>query len=398
MVRRRGSAIGRDYWRLWCASALSNLGDGIRAAAFPLLVAFLTRDPAAVAGLSVALHLPWLVGGLPAGVVVDRVDRRRLWTWINAGRAAALGLLLLALATGRLDVWGLYALAFLLGAGEILVDGATLAMVPRVVPAAVLERANGRLLAAEIAGNEFAGPPLGAALFSVAVILPFATNAGALAVAVMLVLSLPAVFVPVRTAPRTRVGTDVGEGLRWLLRHRAVRTVTGVAAVWNLVDTAWFAILVLYAGDVLGVGELAFGILLAVGAVGGILGALLAPRLSRSIGWRGVLVWVLVLAAGAQLVLGVTSDVVVAGAMLALSSMSFGLGNVVVRTMRQSLVPDELLGRVNSAYRTLAYGGAVLGSVLGGLLATQLGLRAPLLGGVPVLLVTALAAHGALRE
>lgn len=390
--------MSRDYWKLWCAAALSNLGDGIRAAAFPLLVAFLTRDPAAVAGLSVALHLPWLVLGLPAGVVVDRLDRRRLWTWTNAGRTATLVLLLLALATGRLDVWGLYALAFVLGAGEILVDGATLAMVPRVAPAPALERANGRLLAAEIAGNEFAGPPIGAALFSVAVVLPFATNAGVLAVAGMLVLSLPAVFVPGRTVPRTRVRTDLGEGLRWLLRHMVVRTVTAVAAVWNLVDTAWFAILVLYAADVLGVGELAFGVLLAVGAVGGIAGALLAPRLSRSVGWRGVLVGALVLAAGTQLVLGLTSEVVVAGAMLALSSMSFGLGNVVVRTMRQSLVPDGLLGRVNSAYRTLAYGGAVLGSIVGGLLAAHLGLRAPLLAGVPVLLVTALAAHRALNE
>lgn len=390
--------MSHDYWRLWCAAALSNLGDGIRAAAFPLLVAFLTRDPAAVAGLSVALHLPWLVLGLPAGVVVDRLDRRHLWTWTNGGRAATLGLLLLALATGRLDVWGLYALAFLLGTGEILVDGATLAMVPRVVPALALERANGRLLAAEIAGNEFAGPPLGAALFSVAVALPFAANAGALAVAVMLVLSLPAVFVPGRTVPRTRVRTDLGEGLRWLLRHRVLRTVTAVAAVWNLVDTAWFAILVLYAADVLGVGELAFGVLLAVGAVGGIVGALLAPRLSRSLGWRSVLAWALVLAAGTQLALGVASDVVVAGSMLALSSMSFGLGNVVVRTMRQSLVPDELLGRVNSAYRTLAYGGAVLGSIVGGLLATHLGLRAPLLAGVPVLLVTAFATHRVLTE
>ncbi|MGH3760773.1 MFS transporter [Actinophytocola sp.] len=382
------------YRRLWSATALSNLGDGIRQAALPLLVVTMTGDPVLVAGVTVAGQLPWLLFGLFAGAVVDRVDRRRLVAGVDLVRIGLLVALVAAvatdLATGAVGVVLVYLVAFGCGLGETLRDTAAATLLPPLVDDADLERANGRLLNTEIAGNELIGPPLGGYLFGVALVLPFAVNGGTLAVAAVLILSLPNLFAP---APgerrRDNIRAETAAGLRWLARHRELRVLVGLTGVFAFTDGAWFAVLVLYVADVLHLPAYGYGLLLGVGAVGGLIGGAGAARVVRVAGPGAALAGALALAAAGQALLGFTSTAVVAAAGLLVGSFAFGVWNVVSLTQRQRLAPPELLGRVMAAGRTVTMIASMLGALTGGLVAAGLGLRAPILLGIPALLACA---------
>ncbi|MEU6641659.1 MFS transporter [Saccharomonospora sp. NPDC046836] len=389
--------LGPAYGRLWSATALANLGDGIRNAALPLLAAALTTDPVLVAGVAVAANLPWLVCGLLAGAVVDRVDRRKLIVVTDLARITLLATLIVSVALDAAALPLLYVTAFACGIGETLRDTAASTLVPQLVPSAEFDRANGRLVNAEVAGNELIGPPLGGYLFGVAMVLPFAVNNGALAVAVVLILALPGALTPVPAHSRSTLRADIAAGVRWLARHRQLRAVTALGAVLTLTDGAWFAILVLYVTEVLGLPSAAYGLLLAAGAVGGLAGGGLAAWVLRHTGTAVTLIGTLVLAAAAQAAMGLTTAPVVTGLALAAGSFAFGVWNVGAVTLRQRVTAPELLGRVTSAYRTVAMGAVPVGALLGGLLADAHGLRAPLLAGVPLLLVAAALGARSLR-
>ena len=394
-----GAVAWSPFGRLWSAAAAANVGDGIRAAAFPLIAVTFTQDPLVVSGLAAAATLPWLLFGLLGGAVVDRVDRRRLAWTVNAARAVVLGGLLVALAADIATVSWLYVAAFVIGIGETLADTAVVSVVPALVPRDELERANGRLVSAEVAGNEFVGPLLGSLLFSAALLLPVAVDAASLAVAAALLFSLPATGPPpAHSRTPVRLGSSVAEGLRVVWRRPRLRAVVGIGAALSFADAAWFSLLVLYAVKTLGLPKEAFGALLAAGALGGVLGGLAAGAITRRVGKGAAAATALILTAVAQLVFATGTVIAVAASMLALSSGAFAIWNTVSATERQVDIPDQLLGRVNATYRTLAIGAAPLGALVGGLLARQLGLTAPLLAGVAPLLLLALLALRALKD
>jgi MFS family permease len=370
------ATLGGPFWRFWGASALANVGDGIRVSAFPLLAAALSGDPVAVAAVAAAQFLPWLVTGVFAGALADRHATRTVLTVADTARIVVLAVLTTTVATGTATVTLVVVAAFVLGAGETLRDTAAQTAVPRLVPDRLLERANGRLVAGEIVGNEFVGPPVGALLFVVGAALPFAVNGAALALAVMLVLSVP---LTLRRVPGGAPGGDPGvlAGLRWLLRHSVLRTLAVVVAAVAAADSAWFAIFVLYARNRLGLGAVGFGLLLATGAAGGLVGSLAAERLVARFGHRHVLTWSMAVTAGAPTLLIAVADRAVAVAVVVTSSAAFAVLNVAVLALRQRLVPDGLLGRVTAATRVLTYGGTALGALAGGALAAGLGAEAP---------------------
>ncbi|MFG3698100.1 MFS transporter [Micromonospora sp. NPDC047620] len=387
----RSSALGRPFWTFWSAAALANLGDGIRVAAFPLLAAALSDDPVAVAAVAAAQFLPWLVTGLFAGALADRRAAREIIAAADVGRVLVLSTLALAVATARAPIGLVVVAAFLLGVGETLRDTAAQTAVPRLVDDAQLEKANGRLVAGEIVGNEFVGPPVGALLFVAGAALPFAVNGASLALAVMLVLSLPLTLA--RPAPE-RSGAGAGEpsggaavpardgalaGLRWLARQSVLRTLVLVGAAVAAADSAWFAIFVLYARDSLGLGALGFGLLLATGAGGGLAGSLVADRLIARFRHRHVLTWSMAVTAGAPALLVVAPHRVAAVVVVVSTSAAFAVLNVAALSLRQRLVPGDLLGRVVAASRVLTYGCTALGALAGGALAAGLGLDAPFL-------------------
>src|SRR6185437_3598834 len=336
------------FARYWLSEFMSSFGNGVRLAAFPLLAATLSRSPGAVAAVTAVQGLPWLLLGAGAGVIVDRVDRRRLMVIADIARAALIAALAVAVLADAAGLALIYLTAFGTGVGSALRSTAAVTCVPRMVEPDDLDKANARLAAGQILAFELAGPAAGGWLFGVAAVLPFTVNAGTLGIAVLLLLTLPAVFAaPPRPEPgaaRPRLAAarpDLAEGLRWVWRHPDIKDVTIMAGVVSAMDAAWFAVFVLYVAKVLHQPPGAYGMLIAAAV------------------FQVFRIWALT---------------------------QF---NVTAVTMRQRQVPDALLGRVTSVYGTVTQGAEALGALAGGGLAVAAGIRAPMLiGAAPIAIVT----------
>lgn len=368
----------RAYPLLWGGTASANLADGITLAAAPLLAAALTRDPALVSGLVVAQRLPWFLFVLFSGVVVDRFDRRTLLILGNAVRLLALGGVTVALGLGVRELWILYVAAFLLGTAETVVDNASLAILPSLVRRERTSDANGRLFATQSILNELAGPPLGALIFSLSALASFATGSATYLLAMVIYFLLPRSTRPAaEAAPHPPVFTALREGLRWFRTSRLLVTFATLAGIINFSTAAVLAILVLFTQDRLGLNDAGFGLLLAIEALGGIPAGFLASAIIRRLGEAAVMILSTLSAGLGYLAIAIFENVWVVGAVMVIVGFGFTLGNVVAITVRQTIVPDGMLGRVTSVYRLIAIGAAPLGALAGGLLARAFGLGAP---------------------
>ncbi|MEU9523356.1 MFS transporter [Streptomyces sp. NPDC048224] len=393
----QGAATGRDagipgsFRVLWVASTLSTLGDGIRTVAFPLLAAGITKDPQAVSFIFVAGYLPWPLFGLVGGAIVDRTDRRRLMWTTDLVRGVLIGGFAVLVSAQESPVLLLALVSFSLGVAETLFDNAASAMVPMLVRGPALERANAWLFSSQTVMTTLLGAPVGAALFAVSHALPIAVDAVTFILAALLVFFLKGTYrVRVPTA-RTSLRQDIGEGLRWLLRHRLLRTLCVLVGLTNAALAAAEAVLVLYTLDVLGVGNLGYSLLLAVLAVGGVVGSALASTVRRRLSTGTVLIGAMLAQAVAFAAPGVFPNVPVVVIALALAGAGGGVWNVVTVSLRQSLVPAEMLGRVTSGYRTVAFSAMPVGAALGGFTADHFGLRSPfVISGALLLVATVL--------
>jgi MFS family permease len=391
------ASLGRPFWTVWTAATVSTLGDGIRYVAFPLLAASLTRDPRAVALVSAAGYLPWAVFGLLSGAVVDRVDRRRLMYRIDFGRAVLVGGFAVLVAEQQAPVGALALVSFVLGSAETFFDNAASAILPMLVPEHGLERANSLTTVSQNVMSTLIGAPLGSLLFGLAHEVPLTADAATFLLAAALVATVPGYYVARTAGARSRVRTDVADGLRWLWRNRLLRTLCGLLAVVNLTLAAGEAVLVLYAYEVLHLSSFGYSVLLAVLAVGGVAGALVAAPLRARLGLLpSVLTASVGLTAGLVLA-GATSSVAAAATGLALFGAGISVWNVVTVSLRQRIVPADLLGRVTSSYRVVGLAATPLGAAAGGLVAKAFGLHAPYLAGGAVLGACTLLALPSLR-
>ncbi len=391
------------YWRLWGAVASSNLGDGLVALAFPWLASLLTRDPLAISGVALATRLPWLVFSLQAGTLTDRYDRRRLMVVANSLRALVALAMTIAVWQDVAGLAVLYLAAFALGMCEVVFDNTSQAILPGLVPRERLERANGTILGAQVVIAEFVARPVAGALVGVALSLPFAIDAVTAALSAALIAAIPGSFRtrPPGERPDHRMRAQIAEGLRWLWNHRLLRTLALTLGVMNGVSAAVLATFVLFAQELLGLDGLGFGLLLAAGSLGALLGSLLAPGLTARIGPGPSLLTALVVPIATFTTIASSSNALVTGAAMAAFTFTALLWNVVTVSLRQTLVPDALLGRVNSVYRFFGWGAMPIGTLLGGGLVAavaatttrELGLRAPFLAGalIHVLLVAVVA-------
>lgn len=389
--------LGADFTKLWTASAVSNIGDGVTMAAGPLLVASITTNPALIGGAVFVQQLPWLLFALISGAYVDRLDRRKLVVAVNALRAAALTALTLAVATDTATVALVYAVFFLLGTGETLADTAAGAFLPAIVAPDQLASANARLMATFTIANQFVAKPLGAWLFVISAAAPFGVNALTFAVAAALVATIRPIPALPPVAPRRSLRVEITDGVRWLFGHRLLRTLAVSMGLANLAFCAAFATLVLYARQRLGLSDLGFGFLLTTFAVGGLVGTVLAPRLHRIVGAGTLLRAGLVVEFVTHVTLAITTTPLVAAAILVVFGIHTMVWGVIVVTLRQRVVPAHLLGRVGSVYSLLDLGGAALGSLLGGLLAGAWGLTTPFWAAAVVLALIAVIAWRPLR-
>ncbi|WP_329067319.1 MFS transporter [Amycolatopsis sp. NBC_01480] len=359
-----------SYWRLWWAGGIDNVGDGAFAAAVPLLAVTITRDPRLVAAVSAATYLPWLLLSLPAGALVDRHDRVTLMWRSQAVQAALVGTVAVLASTGRSSLISLAVAAFALGCCDVVFDNASQAFLPEIVPKPLLHKANGAQQAITTVGVQFLGPPVGSALFALAAALPFGLDAGSFALSASLLATLP-------RARKPPARTAIADGLRWLARHRLLRTLAILLGVNTFCGQLATATLVLLATETLHVSTAGYGLLLAGAAFGGLLGGLVNARIVTAFGALPALLGAL---AGNVLVfaaIGLSPDAVVLGVLLAANGFATTLWNVVTVSLRQQVVPDELLGRVTSVYKLLGKGLIPLGTLTGGLVAHAFGLRAP---------------------
>lgn len=382
--RAAGASLGWPYWRLWFASAMSNVADGTIKIALPLIAVTFTQSPGEIAGLTSALTLPWLVCALPAGALADRFDRRRMMLLANTARVAVLAVLAILVATAAGSIWVLYVAAATIGVAETVYDTSAQSLIPHVVRADQLGRANGRLYAAELTGNQFIGPPAAGVLVAVSAVVAVGAPAALWAIAVLALLLVSGQFRPQRCGEST-VRADIAHGLRFLWSHRVLRTLSLMSGLFNLASSAVFTIFVLYAvgpESPMGLSSAAYGLLISTIAVGGVLGSFVAEWCEKYLGRLHTLVMSMLAGALLFAVPAVTVDPFVIGAVFLVGGAGTVMWNVVTVSLRQRITPDHLLGRVNSSNRLISWGAMPLGAAAGGALAQFLGLR-------PVFLVMA---------
>ena len=377
---RRGS-LGPAFGRLWTASALANLADGVFRVALPLLAVRLTTSPGLVAGVVVAQRLPWLFLALPAGVLADRLDRRRTMLRVQLLRAAVLAALAVAVAAEAETMAAIYTAALVLGVGETLFDTAAQSILPSVVDRSRLSDANGRLFAVEMTANELVGPTVGGLLAALALWSAFATSAGAYLLAAASVAAMAGSYRPVRAAPPAGIRSEIAEGVRFVWSSPVLRSLAMMLGVSSLALTAWTSVFVLFAVDPgpMGLSPAGFGLLLSAGAVGGVAGSRAGPALERALGRARCLGSSIAALSLAMLTPVLTASVPANVAALVVTSTAIVVWNVITVSLRQSITPGHVLGRMNAAYRLVGWGTMPVGAALGGLVAELAGLRATFL-------------------
>jgi MFS family permease len=384
-ANRHNHHLGRNYRRLFGATTIANVGDGVGLVAYPWLASAITRNPLLISVVVVMQRLPWLLFALPAGVLTDRHDRRLLMVGANAARAAVTLFVAVAVLVRGGDLPGpdeldtvvatdtfLYACllvaTFLLGVGEVLYDNTAQTLMPSLVPQNQLEKANGRLWSAEEAANRFIGPPLGSVLLATGFALPFLVDAGSFVISAALISTISPARRRVETVTRRSWRAELAEGVRWLWRNELLRTMAVVLGLFNAAASVTFSVYVLFAQEILGASTAQFAAIMMAGATGAIIGGWTASWLSTSLGAGPSLALALGGSAVIEVTIGLLSNVSLVAAMNLLSGLLAVLWNVITVSLRQSIIPDELLGRVNSVYRFLAWGMIPIGAIAGGLI------------------------------
>ena len=382
--------LGARYWRLWTASVISNLGDGVAMIAYPWLASAVTRNGFLIALIAIAQRLPWLVFTLPAGVITDRVDRRKIMVSMDSVRTVvtlAVAFLVLAkqnvlpapdqiaegveVATEPLLYVALLIASLLFGFAEVLRDNAAQTILPAIVEPEGLEKANGQMWGVEMVANSFIGPPLGSLLLGIGFALPFFLDSATFAVAAGLIFLISGDFRTNRAgemAEKVDWRGEIKEGWDWLWHHPLLRPMAIILGFMNGLMSITMATFVLFAQEVLGVSAFTFAILGTGGAIGGLAATFLASKVSERIGSGPSLYMVLASSIVTSLVTGIASHWVIAWAMFTVGTFAAVLWNVITVSLRQTIIPDRLLGRVNSVYRFFAWGMIPIGSAIGGLL------------------------------
>ena len=369
--------MGTGFRWLLASSYVSNIGDGIALAAGPLLVASQTSNAVLVAMAALLQRLPWLLLGLYVGALADRVDRRRMVMAANAGRAVVVAVLAAAIITGHVSIAVVLVAMLLLGIAEVFADVPTQTLLPMLVRPGDLGVGNARLQGSFLIANHIAGPPIGAFLFAAGMAWPFVAQTVLVLLAVLLVARIVLPPAPAREPGSTHVLRDIAEGVRWLVRHDAVRTLAIVIIAFNITWGAAWSVLVLYSLDHLGMGPVGFGLLTSAAAVGGLISTSAYGRIEARFDLATVMRVCLLLEVLLHLALALTTTGWVAMLLMVVFGAYAFVWGTVSTAVRQRATPMELQGRVGSVYSVCVFGGVVIGQAIGGPIAEHWGLTAP---------------------
>jgi len=356
---------------------MSNLADGVRLTAFPLLVFALTASPMWVSATFAAGVVPSVLLGPLAGALADWGDRKRLLRTVLMARTVMLLALAATIAASATPVVLVVGVAALFGLGEAFTDNTMAALVPTVIPRDVLDVVNGRMVSVQIIGNELAGPAIGSALFAVVAWLPFVSASGMLAVALVLICGLSLVTAPpsIPTASPTRRPGSMLAGLHFVAGSPILRRTISATALLAAIDAAWFSLLVVLVTDQLGLSAAFFGLLLALGSAGGLVGATLAPRITR-VGGATLAGGVFGTMGLALAAVWLSPSVVSVTIALVVTSAGFAAWNVAFAGVRQRATPNAVLGRVVAVSRTVTLLASLIAALVGGWLTTRFGIDA----------------------
>lgn len=373
-------AASRGYFReLWWATAAANLADGIFKLALPLWATYFTSSPALVAGVAFAVRLPWLLFALLAGVLADRFDRRVMMIWANLFRFLTLLLVVVIGAVDGMTLSILFVIAFILGVAETLADTAGSSILPAIVGTDGLERANARLVGVTTVTNEFIGPPLGGALIAASVALAFATSSTLYLFAAAAVFLIRGSYkVQQQSTGKSRILTEIAAGLRYVWNDRLLRALVIIVGVMNLGWSAWLSIMVLYVVEPGpgGLSEFAYGLMLTSIGIGGLAGSVVAVPFVMRYGRRWAIAADILGTFTMLAIPAITANALAIGAAAIIGGVGGAMWSIVVSSIRQQVVPDEMLGKTGGVFRLFGYGALPLGSAFAGIVAESFGIPA----------------------
>jgi len=364
---------GRPFWTLWTAFGASNLGDGLSLVAMPLLAIQLTDDARLVAAVAVFQYLPFLLVGLPAGVILDRFDRRWIAVIAQILRALVLAGFVATIVAGSAGIGVLMGVSFLIGTSELMTDGGLPALVRELVRSDQLEVANSRLMATERTTNAFIGPPLGALMFEVDLWLPFAAAAVMSLVSVGTLTRLPGRYKPEQVDGVASFRVRATLGLRYVWAHPVLRPLALAVAVFSFVGAAGNAVFVVLVTERFGIGGIGFGLLMSVDAVASVLMTFVVAQFIRRTSHATSMRFSVICFTIGALMFGLTTVAAVAFVAAVINGLADPTWNIVSSTVRQRLVPDEVFGRMMTAYLFIGWGMRPVGALFGGMVAEAWG-------------------------
>jgi MFS family permease len=386
--------LGPAFNRLFSASVISNLSDGLLAVAAPLLAISLTKDPVLISMLSAFVMLPWLLFAIPIGLIVDRSNKRLLITLTNSIRFITAGLVALAISTDTITIYWLLLATFLIGTCEVATDTAAQSLIPVILEKKNFEKANSRMNIAETVIQNFIGAPLSGFLYATAIVLPFILNSLGFLIAAIFVFMIPAHLISQGSSVETTVLekksfiSEIKFGLNYLWNDRPLRRLVATTTSLGLFYSLSTSTLILFITEILEVQAKYFGVLMAGAGSGGVLGGVLTPVLSKKFGRGAVLAVAIFISSITVLFQGLSPNVWVFGVIGFISTFSITNWNILLMSCYQVLIPAELYGRIHGARRTFVWGVMPIGALLGGVIAHS-GLRLPLIvGGIATTLIS----------
>ena len=398
MAKTKLESLGVAFNRLWVASLASNVSDGLFKTAVPLLAAVLTRDPIQIAALGAIVMLPWLLFAIPIGTVVDRVDRRRALVVANAVRLIGGVLLTVSVIGGWASIWLLYLVAFVVGAAEVLYDTTSQALIPTMLKPELLERGNSKLEIGAMVIGEMIGTPLSGVLFAVAVFIPFISGNVGIGLALLLVWLIPGVFnPPASDKPKVSMLADMKFGIKYLYEDKTLLKLVLFTTAVGFWFSSTGSTMVLFLLDVLHVPTAIFGVVFLAGALGSLIGGVIAPRVSKKFGRMNVMSIAIVSSGLFSLLGGLSPNVYVWAALQIFGGIAMTFWNVLLMSTYHQIIPNEIFGRIHGTRRTLVWGMMPIGAMVGGLLA-KIDLRAPMIIGGGLAMLIAIFGLGFIRS
>lgn len=373
--------------RMWASSIVSNLADGVMLAAVPLLAISLTDSPVLISSIGAMVMLPWLLFAIPIGALVDRVDRRYILAGANAIRSGVVGILALLIALDVVTIYWLLVAAFIIGVCEVAADTTAQSLIPQILDEKDFEKGNSRLQISETIIQGFIGAPISGFIYALAIYLPFFFNSLGFAVSALLALSIPIKYlqdVRVEEAEKepSHFIADMKFGIHYLFNQKVLRRLVLTTATIGLCYSMGTATIVLFIIKELELPERFFGVFLAIQGVGAIVGAFAAPRLSNKIGRSKLMTFGIVSSSVSLLLQGFSPNIYIFGALATFAGFAISQWNILLMSTYQTVIPNELYGRIHGTRRTLVWGLMPIGSLLGGVLA-NFDLRLPMyVGGV----------------